>query len=326
MRQSREHLRQKDAKADKCTKENYKQSFPNPGKCCNFFGWLSICFTGNLGHKKRNLIRFEPLPILQIPPNLVSNLTGGNGQESLHRTTSGRPSAPCLLLPSQRGHRRAKRRGAGAARTPERGGLRTWPPLPQTRHLTSASRCLALPGTRRPALPSACSSRPAPQELSRGPGPSHGARTGLLAGLTSYSPRLGGGCGREGGTEGRGRLPLPRGAGPPSRAPPQGRMGPGRARLPPPAAVRRCPAACPMPRSRPGALAPGAWGGDGVPRLPCGRAPLEPGDPGSGPGPGPVCVCGQGRRVRWLRRETIYRHAFCSSWCFGCSSLAYSRF
>lgn len=174
MRQSREHLRQKDAKADKCTKENYKQSFPNSGKRCNFFGWFSICFTGNLGHTKRNLIRFEPLPVLQIPPNPVSNLTGGNGQKSPHRSTSGRPSAPCLLLPSQRGHRRAKRRGAGAAGTPERGGLRTWPPLPQTRHLSSAPRCLALPGTRRPALPSACSSRPAPQELSRGPGLSPG--------------------------------------------------------------------------------------------------------------------------------------------------------
>lgn len=277
MRQSREHLRQKDAKADKCTKENYKQSFPNPGKCCNFFGWLSICFTGNLGHKKRNLIRFEPLPILQIPPNLVSNLTGGNGQESLHRTTSGRPSAPCLLLPSQRGHRRAKRRGAGAARTPERGGLRTWPPLPQTRHLTSASRCLALPGTRRPALPSACSSRPAPQELSRGPGPSHGARTGLPAGADLVQPPPGRRL-RAGRRDGR--------TGPPPTAPR------GRPALPGPSAKPHGAGPGPPPASRGGpAVSRGLPDASQPPRSPCpgglrGRwrssASLRPGAAGAG--------------------------------------------
>lgn len=151
---------------------------------------------------------------------------------------------------------------------------------------------MALPGTRRPALPSACSSRPAPQELSRGPGPSHGARTGLPAGLTSYSPRLGGGCGREGGTEGRGRLPLPRGAGPPSRAPPQGRMGPGRAgpasRLPRRSGGVPRPARClaaapePLPRGLEGAMA--------FLGFPAAGRRWSRATRGAGPGLGP-CVC-----------------------------------
>lgn len=94
-------------------------------------------------------------------------------------------------------------REEAAAGAPEQRGSQTPPPLPGTRGLTSARRRSALPGTRRPALPSARSSAPAPQELPGDPGlsPGPGATPrgdALPAGLTSHSPCLAGGRGRAG--------------------------------------------------------------------------------------------------------------------------------
>lgn len=270
---------------NKCTKENNKQSFPSSRKGCNFFGWLSICFTRHLRHKKWKLIRSEPSSALQIPPNLLqaSNLTGGNRQKAYAAVPGAGPALPtsCTAAATAAQPHADQERGRGSSR--DAGAARlsrlisaASDPGP---HLTSARRCLAPPGTvgRRypslapPALPHRRSPRPPVQGRAQ-----HHTRRAPGTDDLAQPPRRLRARGRVRGRDGaalrpRGRVRGQDGAAlRPSHFPPSRKAGPplrflrkpvqGLVSLRPSVAARRLPAACPVPHRCPGPLSRGLGG------------------------------------------------------------------